>query len=744
MSLTKYVFVSFAVAGGLVYHALKTREQYFPAMLYLSTSKLSVVVLGNLAFALTLCFGHILKQIFLGQLREAEIERLYERAKDAIMETCLAMTIFREEFNVKFVVMFVSLLFVKIFHWLAGDRVEFMEQSPTSTRLQHVRVISLVAVLVTLDVAFLGYAVTHTLKRGPSVLLLFGFEYVILASRAVAVAAKYVIGRIDGFLDGRWDGKGTCVFYLELMTDLLHLFVYFVFFLIIFAYYGLPVHLVRDLYVTFRNFRRRVADFLRYRKVTANLNERFPDCSREELESGDDVCIICREDMRCDGTGGSRPKKLPCGHYFHLGCLRSWLERQQACPTCRAPVLPEEEADAAARRGANDAENDAADAAMRAAFERQLFGGNGPNAGGEANPPAERAGGDAGAPPLGNDRAAAAASAAAVQEGDADTPRRAALEAAARRAASAQAAVHAGAMPTPLAQPSSAPPGPRATEPPPPPPPAASPSLPPAPELLFPPGEEPFWMRTPGHENRGSLSSGGTGSSGGRAERLPSSPWTSLAATAAGDVAAGAAFSPAQAHQIAAATAAAVAAATAAAAAHPGHREPTVNNVFASPSSFFRGDEISGADKSAPTPAQTAVARAEVALLEAKMEALREQLEFAAEASARMEARARAAAAAREGENRGEKLLSEGGDKKERGDKDDKAARGEKFSPAETFEDEARLAEKGKAPVSSPDSRPDPAIARVEEGVPSAGESESESSEEIRRRRVERFGEGSE
>jgi hypothetical protein len=133
-----------------------------------------------------------------------------------------------------------------------------------------------------------------------------------------------------------------------------------------------------------------------------------------------------------------------------------------------------------------------------------------------------------------------------------------------------------------------------------------------------------------------------------------------------------------------------------------------------------------------------------VALLEAKMEALREQLEFAAEAPARMAARARAAAAAREGENRGEKLLSEGGDKKERGDKDDKAARGEKFSPAETFEDEARLAEKGKAPVSSPDSRPDPAIARVEEGVPSAGESESESSEEIRRRRVERFGEGSE
>lgn len=35
----------------------------------------------------------------------------------------------------------------------------------------------------------------------------------------------------------------------------------------------------------------------------------------------------------------SRPKKLPCGHVLHLGCLKSWLERQQVCPTCRRPVV---------------------------------------------------------------------------------------------------------------------------------------------------------------------------------------------------------------------------------------------------------------------------------------------------------------------------------------------------------------------------------------------------------------------
>ena len=38
--------------------------------------------------------------------------------------------------------------------------------------------------------------------------------------------------------------QGTYVFYLELVTDMLHLFVYLVFFVIVFANYGLPLHLV--------------------------------------------------------------------------------------------------------------------------------------------------------------------------------------------------------------------------------------------------------------------------------------------------------------------------------------------------------------------------------------------------------------------------------------------------------------------------------------------------------------------
>lgn len=86
------------------------------------------------------------------------------------------------------------------------------------------------------------------------------------------------------------------------------------------------------------------------------MNSLYPDASREEMTlMVDKTCIICREDMEYRGTEvevpvegeappppvvaaprtgpNDTPKKLPCGHVFHFHCLRSWLERQQSCPT---------------------------------------------------------------------------------------------------------------------------------------------------------------------------------------------------------------------------------------------------------------------------------------------------------------------------------------------------------------------------------------------------------------------------
>lgn len=67
-----------------------------------------------------------------------------------------------------------------------------------------------------MDVLFLHHTIAATLaQKGHSVQLLFAFEYIILASSAAATLAKYGLSMLDAAMEGRWDGKGTYVFYLE-------------------------------------------------------------------------------------------------------------------------------------------------------------------------------------------------------------------------------------------------------------------------------------------------------------------------------------------------------------------------------------------------------------------------------------------------------------------------------------------------------------------------------------------------
>lgn len=51
---------------------------------------------------MTLLLGRITKAVFFGQLRDVEIEILYDNARYAVTETCLALTIFREELTTRY------------------------------------------------------------------------------------------------------------------------------------------------------------------------------------------------------------------------------------------------------------------------------------------------------------------------------------------------------------------------------------------------------------------------------------------------------------------------------------------------------------------------------------------------------------------------------------------------------------------------------------------------------------------
>ncbi|MCJ1251353.1 E3 ubiquitin-protein ligase hrd1 [Trapelia coarctata] len=414
MRFAAYAGTSTVLATAVIIRALHQRANFYSASVYLAQSSACLMILTNLVL-LGVCGVLLgLQKLLYGPLRPIEIEQLYEKAWFAVTETCLAMTIFREELGAWFVVMFVSLLVGKVWGWIGEGRLEILEQQPPANpRLFHTRLSISLVLSIAFEMYMLNYSIQTVRRQArPNMMVMFAFEFAVLTVTSISAFTRYIISLyetaviksqtnirleerrqqirrereeaaraaepsaenpvvdttpIDDELEELdidvpgWEEKGRWVFYLDLATDFFKLILYIAFFSVLCMFYGMPIHIIRDVALTIRSFYKRINDFLRYRHATRDMNERYPDATAGEIRN-EDVCIICREGMRAWSDGREqpepaadgalpavdphratderlRPKKLPCGHILHFACLRSWLERQQNCPTCRRSVL---------------------------------------------------------------------------------------------------------------------------------------------------------------------------------------------------------------------------------------------------------------------------------------------------------------------------------------------------------------------------------------------------------------------
>ncbi|TIC90483.1 ERAD-associated E3 ubiquitin-protein ligase HRD1A [Colletotrichum higginsianum] len=410
MRLAWYAGVSTALAASVVVSAFHQRANFYSAMVYLAQSNFCLLVLVNFIYLIYGVLIYGLQRLLYGPLRQVEVEQLSEKAWFAITETCLAMTIFREEIGAWFLVMFTALVTGKVWGWIGDGRVEVLEQQPPANPgLFHTRLSISLLLSLLYDTWLLRYTVTTVIQQArPNMMVMFLFEFAVLATCSARTGIRYMVSIVeqnivktqtrhrleerrrqvreereelirqrehDGGSSGEdqtdlpreedidemdievpgWEAKGQWILILDLIADCVKLVIYLVFFGILLTFYGLPIHIMRDLFMTARSVIKRGSALWRYRKAVEDMNK-YPDATQEEL-AREDTCIICREEMRpWDPSNGTveriRPKKLPCGHILHFGCLKSWLERQQVCPTCRSPVVVNDNAAAPQNRDA--------------------------------------------------------------------------------------------------------------------------------------------------------------------------------------------------------------------------------------------------------------------------------------------------------------------------------------------------------------------------------------------------------
>ena len=282
-------------------------------------------------------------RLFLGGLRLHEAEGLGDFFRWNVTETCLALTMFRSELTVSNGILFLLLVLAKCLHWVADLREGHLRVTEESIvvqeggfwngwpvlQWQHAKLWVFLVILQVIDIFAVHWCGQDILTHGPSVSILFGFEAAILLVSAWNNLVLWHLHALDGCMHylheqtnpdqrvHRWihpwkEHKATVTFAVEVQAQAAKFLFYVTFFCIVLTYYGMPINLFREVYVSFQALKQRLVAFAKYRRLMASMN-RFQNVTEGELEDAGADCIICRDTMTVNDC-----KKLPgCGHVFH-------------------------------------------------------------------------------------------------------------------------------------------------------------------------------------------------------------------------------------------------------------------------------------------------------------------------------------------------------------------------------------------------------------------------------------------
>mmetsp|Transcript_6947 Transcript_6947/g.16888 ORF Transcript_6947/g.16888 Transcript_6947/m.16888 type:complete len:1035 (-) Transcript_6947:326-3430(-) len=338
MKLGSYFMISAGAAGVNLLHAWSVHEQFYPAVIHLSSDKLSLALLYNFVFATFLLFGYATLKFFIGRLRDLEIEQLIDTGRGFLADTILFLVFYSPTIDQKEVATFqlmqyiVGVIFLKMFHLMAQIRVSSMFEMGTPKRSVKIKLAVLMGLMLGVDL-LLVHNFYAAFGRQSTFYTWILFECVTMLALITVTIFKYTLHLIDTSLEHGWPGKAAYIFYLELVGDVCSMLIFLCFMGIFFLQNPnrLPIYMMADIVQVARQLTTRLRNFRKYRMIMSDFENKFRMADSEELANAE-TCIICRDDLH-EGS-----VILPCGHIFHVDCLKSWLVMQQVCPTCRAEI----------------------------------------------------------------------------------------------------------------------------------------------------------------------------------------------------------------------------------------------------------------------------------------------------------------------------------------------------------------------------------------------------------------------
>ncbi|KAG8563251.1 hypothetical protein GDO81_015990 [Engystomops pustulosus] len=304
---------------------------------YLVSDSLGVWVLVNTVCCLLMLVAKLIQHVVFGPLRVSERQHLKDKFWNFIFYKFIfifgVLNVQTVEEVVLWFLWFAGLVFLHLMVQLCRDRFEYLSFSPTTPMSCHIRVLVLLSAMLGVCCCLAVLCVFAGYAHGMHTLAFMAAECLLVTTRTAHVVLRYGIHLWDLNHEGTWEGKGTYVYYTDFVMELSHLSMDLMhhIHMLLFGNIWLSMAslvIFMQLRHLFHELQRRLRRHKNYLRVVGNMEAHFAVATAEELEANNDDCAICWDSMQA-------ARKLPCGHLFHNSCLRSWLEQDTSCPTCR-------------------------------------------------------------------------------------------------------------------------------------------------------------------------------------------------------------------------------------------------------------------------------------------------------------------------------------------------------------------------------------------------------------------------
>lgn len=320
----------------LMNHAV-TRKIY-EVMYVMVQEQLCMWTLINMAFCSLILVWKCIQRIVFGDLRVVEQQHIKDKFWNFVFyKFIFIFGVMNVQYMDEVVLWSSWFSIVGFFHLLSQlckDRFEYLSFSPMTPKWTHLR---LFALIFTILGTTTGLCIVVGIYASLNTFFFMSAECMLVTLRTLYVLIRYILHLWDSSHEGIWEHRGIYTYYCELVFELASLMVDFFHHLHMLLWGNIFLSMASlvicmQLRFLFHEIQHKLTRHRTYLKVAHYIETNYPLATQDEIDTNSDDCAICWEHMES-------ARKLPCGHMFHISCLRSWLEQVSTCPTCRTPLI---------------------------------------------------------------------------------------------------------------------------------------------------------------------------------------------------------------------------------------------------------------------------------------------------------------------------------------------------------------------------------------------------------------------